>query len=43
MGALVPEDDDALQHGKTLLLRSQLGTRTVVIHGYFAHVLAGLL
>lgn len=39
----MPEDDDALQHGKTLLLRSQLGKRTVVIHGYFAHVLAGLL
>lgn len=39
----MPEDDDALQHGKSLLLRSHLGTRTVVIHGYFAHVLAGLL
>lgn len=43
MGALVPEDDDALQHGKSLLLWSHLGTGTVVIHGYFAHVLAGLL
>lgn len=39
----MPEDDDALQYGKSLLLRSHLGTRAVVIHAYFAHVLAGLL
>ncbi len=43
MGALLPERYDALLHGKSLLLRSHLGTWTVVIHGYFAHVLAGLL
>lgn len=43
MGALVLQVDDAVQHGKSLLLRSHLGTRTVVIHSYFAHVLAGLL